>query len=100
MGCVREGSLKRPLELRGNWPQYSPNASTLIRLGFDNRTGTNLGLGNEYDTGCTISSNSSANGTATTSPTPLPVATGGAMTLSASSLLIMAFTLLVGLFLF
>lgn len=34
------------------WPQYSADESTLVRLAYDNQTGPNLGIGNEYDGGC------------------------------------------------
>lgn len=36
----------------GGWPQYSANDSTLIRLAYQNQTGTNLATGNSYDAGC------------------------------------------------
>jgi carboxylesterase type B len=34
------------------WPHYSTNGSTLIRLAYNNVTGTNLAIGNMYDDGC------------------------------------------------
>lgn len=36
----------------GGWPRYSSNDSTLVRLAFNNVTGTNLAAGNMYDQGC------------------------------------------------
>lgn len=53
----------------GGWPQYIPDAQSLIRLGYNNQTGPNLALGRQYDIGCAPpSGNSSANGTIPTSP--------------------------------
>lgn len=56
------------------WPQYSANESTLVRLAYDNQTGPNLAVGDEYDSGCqavasatTTSSTSTATTTTTTS---------------------------------
>ncbi|KAH6871540.1 carboxylesterase [Thelonectria olida] len=37
------------------WPQYSPSDRTLVRIGFDNMTGTNLAVGTQYDGGCPLS---------------------------------------------
>ncbi|AEO64661.1 uncharacterized protein THITE_2037188 [Thermothielavioides terrestris NRRL 8126] len=34
------------------WPRYQAEGETLVRIGFENRTGTNLAKGNLYDTGC------------------------------------------------
>lgn len=34
------------------WPQYDPDGKTLVRLGFNNRTGPNLADGDEFDTAC------------------------------------------------
>ncbi|KAH7142843.1 carboxylesterase [Dactylonectria estremocensis] len=34
------------------WPMYEPTQETLVRLAFDNRTGTNLASGNAYDGPC------------------------------------------------
>ena len=36
----------------GGWPQYSPFEPTLIRLAYDNVTGTNLALPDIYDATC------------------------------------------------
>ena len=36
----------------GGWPRYSTGGQTLIRLAFNNMTGTNLAAGNQYDSGC------------------------------------------------
>ncbi|RYP14768.1 hypothetical protein DL765_006145 [Monosporascus sp. GIB2] len=38
------------------WPRYVTNESTLIRIGYENRTGPNLAIGNLYDLGCKLSS--------------------------------------------
>ncbi|KAF4157551.1 hypothetical protein CNMCM6069_005499 [Aspergillus lentulus] len=40
------------LERYDGWPQYEAGEETLIRLGFNNRTGPNLAMGNLYDKGC------------------------------------------------
>jgi carboxylesterase type B len=36
----------------GGWPQYSPHEPTLIRLAYDNKTGTNLARPETYDSTC------------------------------------------------
>lgn len=36
----------------GGWPVYEPSAPTLIRLGYNSITGTNLGLPTYYDAAC------------------------------------------------
>lgn len=36
----------------GGWPYYSTNSGSLVRLAYNNITGTNLVSGNFYDTGC------------------------------------------------
>lgn len=77
------------------WPEYDPTGDTLIRLAFNNMTGTNLAPGLMYDGACTQTlafngtSNSSASGSATgtgsapgstgTSTAPGSKPTGGAM---------------------
>lgn len=35
------------------WPKYNPDAQTLIRLGWENKSGRNLGWPREYDDVCT-----------------------------------------------
>lgn len=40
------------LRYRGGWPRYVPDEKTLIRLGYENRTGSNLATGTLYDSGC------------------------------------------------
>jgi hypothetical protein len=54
-----------------DWPQYSTDGSTLMRLAFNNLTGKNLDTGNAYDEACTgiPSVTSGATPTAGTSPT-------------------------------
>ncbi|KAL2132975.1 hypothetical protein VTI74DRAFT_3045 [Chaetomium olivicolor] len=37
---------------RGGWPRYVEGEKTLARIGWGNRTGTNLVAGNAYDQGC------------------------------------------------
>ena len=37
----------------GGWPQFGTEAPSLIRLAFNNQTGTNLVKGGEYDSLCT-----------------------------------------------
>lgn len=34
------------------WPQYSPNGTTLIRLGYQNQSALNFGPSTEYDSPC------------------------------------------------
>jgi carboxylesterase type B len=34
------------------WPRYSANWTSLIRIGYENRTGANLIPGDYYDEGC------------------------------------------------
>lgn len=36
----------------GGWPQWIPAKKTLVRLAYDNLTGTNLAFPMEYDAGC------------------------------------------------
>ncbi|KAL2015048.1 hypothetical protein VTK56DRAFT_6428 [Thermocarpiscus australiensis] len=40
------------LRYGGGWPRYVPDGKTLIRIGYENRTGPNLALGTLYDDGC------------------------------------------------
>jgi hypothetical protein len=40
------------LSYEGGWPQYSTNQDTLVRLAYNNQTGTNLARGNMYDEDC------------------------------------------------
>jgi carboxylesterase type B len=58
----------------GGWPSYDVGKQTLVRLAYQNQTGTNLALGNTYDTSCpaifAVSNNGSSNGTTTSSGTP------------------------------
>ncbi|GJN78875.1 hypothetical protein PLIIFM63780_002386 [Purpureocillium lilacinum] len=37
---------------RYNWPRYNPNGTTLVRLGYNNKVGPNLAMGNLYDWEC------------------------------------------------
>jgi carboxylesterase type B len=37
---------------RGGWPRYVPGEETLVRIGWEGRTGANLVRGDEYDGGC------------------------------------------------
>lgn len=51
---------------QGGWPQYSPTGNTLIRLAYNNLTGTNLALPIIYDGACPtkFAYNGTNNGTA------------------------------------
>ncbi|KAH7124980.1 carboxylesterase [Dactylonectria estremocensis] len=40
------------LAYEDGWPKYEPTEETLVRLAFENQTGTNLALGNLYDGPC------------------------------------------------
>ncbi|GAB1319653.1 hypothetical protein MFIFM68171_09863 [Madurella fahalii] len=40
------------LRYRGGWPRYVPDRKTLVRIGYENRTGPNLAMGTLYDSGC------------------------------------------------
>ena len=35
-----------------SWPAYDTQSKSLVRLAFDNQTGTNLVRGDHYDGGC------------------------------------------------
>ena len=37
---------------RYNWPRYNPNGTTLVRLGYNNKVGPNVAMGNLYDWEC------------------------------------------------
>lgn len=65
----------------GGWPQYSPSEPTLIRLAYNNLTGTNVALPEIYDATCLTTypiddtdsypaSNSTASSSSTASATP------------------------------
>lgn len=64
---------------QGGWPKYSPSGNTLVRLAYNNITGTNLGMAADYEATCkttfafngTTSGNSTlgtSTGTSTSSP--------------------------------
>lgn len=38
----------------GGWPQYDSGKETLVRLGYNNQTGTDLATGGEYDSYCSL----------------------------------------------
>jgi hypothetical protein len=40
------------LRYEGGWPEYSTKGQSLIRLAFNNQTGTNLAVGNLFDGQC------------------------------------------------
>ncbi|KAK0103599.1 hypothetical protein ONS95_005611 [Cadophora gregata] len=40
----------------GGWPMYDPAGESLVRLGFENKVGTNLGFPELYDAGCSEAS--------------------------------------------
>lgn len=78
---------------QGGWPQYDPASETLIRLAYNNQTGTNVGLPALYDISCKSSlpvtvgngtSNSTSTGTST-GVSPSSTSSGGAMPLTSSS---------------
>jgi carboxylesterase type B len=55
------------------WPAYQPGAETLIRLAYNNLTGTNSVLPATYDAGCKVTFPiSAANSTTSQKPTPTP----------------------------
>ncbi|KAL2069387.1 hypothetical protein VTL71DRAFT_14066 [Oculimacula yallundae] len=80
----------------GGWPMYNPGGETLVRLAYQNMTGTNLAMGTMYDGACKTdfgggngtrssgnstsigSSPTSTGGAAAGSSTPPTVATSGA----------------------
>ncbi|KAK0613552.1 carboxylesterase [Immersiella caudata] len=86
------------------WPQYSPNAPSLIRIGYNNQTGPNLAIGNLYDVDCpglgssAPNGSSSPNGTHTGVPSPPPTGTSSASGPSAPIFLITAIMSVVILF--
>jgi len=43
------------LSFDGGWPIFDPQADTLARLAYENRTGLNLVKGNLYDGRCSTS---------------------------------------------
>jgi carboxylesterase type B len=84
---------------RYGWPQYSPNALSLARIGYNNQTGPNLAIGNLYDADCpglgpsAPTGSSPTNGTQTRVPgAPPPTATSKASELSIPTFLIVAIT--------
>lgn len=90
---------------QGGWPAYSPTMSTLVRLAFDDATGTNLALPEMYDAPCGtifpitgVGANGTRNGSATSTSTSTSsgsmaaVSSGNAISVSSSSLVIGAFT--------
>jgi len=61
------------LAYEGGWPAYQPGSETLIRLGYNNLTGTNTVLPAAYDVGCTVTFPiNAANPTTSPSPTSTP----------------------------
>jgi len=78
----------------GGWPNYEAGGQTLIRLAYQNLTGTNLAQGNMYDTNCTVIFPVNGSSTAPTNPstsassttsTPAPTKTPSGATRSAVS---------------
>lgn len=72
---------------QGGWPTYDPAGNTLIRLAYNNVTGTNLAMPNVYDSACLtkFAYNGTSNGTATTTATAKPTGSGTGTSSSASS---------------
>ena len=68
---------------QGGWPQYNPTGNTLIRLAYNNQTGTNLAMPVLYDAACNASFpvNSTGSGTANSTAT----STGSTSTATSSS---------------
>lgn len=83
---------------RGGWPQYSPFEPTLIRLAYNNVTGTNIALPEVYDATCQVTypiadTSASPSGYTTRSvkesPTPTPsTSSAGAISVSVEVLLV------------
>jgi carboxylesterase type B len=73
----------------GGWPRYNAGESTLIRLAYNNLTGTNLALPYTYDFPCAgfvlYNSSTPVNPyTYTSAPTVAPTASGGSATATTS----------------
>ena len=66
----------------GGWPRYSTNGTSLIRLAYNNQTGTNAAIGSEYDSTCgpipQVMSPPPNSSQPPTSTAPTPVPTSGA----------------------
>lgn len=73
----------------GGWPEYDPSGQTLVRLAFNNMTGTNLALGSFYDGACStivaVSGSGSGNGSGSATGTGSGSGTGSTGTNSAPS---------------
>jgi cholinesterase len=70
----------------GGWPLYEPGKETLVRLGYQNKTGTNLGDINLYDGQCNSTFEVNGTGTVTgggTSTTSTPAGSGAVPTTDA-----------------
>jgi cholinesterase len=68
------------------WPSYSPSAETLIRLAYDNQTGTNAALPSLYDANCPLINVSSTNTSAYPAlPPASPTASGGSVASSSAT---------------
>ncbi len=77
---------------QGGWPKYDPSGNTLIRLAYNNVTGTNLAPPALYDESCPIKfayngtgNNSTASGTASSTGGATPTSTSASSTTSAQS---------------
>jgi carboxylesterase type B len=75
----------------GGWPTYNPEAATLIRLGYNNLTGTNAALPALYDANCTNTFEIKGAGSNVTNPTqtqtqtPTPTGTGAVASQSSNA---------------
>jgi len=59
------------LTYEDGWPAYQPGGETLIRLGYNNLTGTNTVSSGTYDVGCKVTFPlNGANATTSSSPSP------------------------------
>lgn len=73
------------LSYGGGWPIYSAGDNTLVRLAYNNESGTNLDMGNAYDGGC---SSSDADGSSSTAGR---IAAGYSLLHVATGLVVFAF---------
>jgi cholinesterase len=68
---------------QGGWPKYNPTGNTLIRLAYNNVTGTNLAMPILYDGSCPTKF--AYNGTSNITASPTASSTGAATSSSSSS---------------
>jgi cholinesterase len=68
---------------QGGWPQYTPSGNTLIRLAYNNMTGTNLAMPDLYDSSCPTKF--AYNGTSNSTASATASSTGAATSSSSSA---------------